>query len=708
MHRTIAVSVLTVAALIGASRPAAAQPYAWVPLEEFLGGPFKNVLRVVNVATTHVQSVDLPAGIRMGKGDIDPLTGHYFLITDFGTGEFAPDPPRLLPGLKSWRGSALYFSPDGVYAYVCSQAGGNRCELILRANDQVLAVHEHTHGIQFDEFGGHVVIAGAQPSFSVTYHSPASPTIPVWTRSYDAALSRVAVAGNRVFVLIGSTLDALDSETGALVHSTTTVRPTSRIAAAGGRVFGVSVDGLVGFAIVRITSYSADTLSVLAESVLGGPVMAPSVSAIHPTSDGQTLVVETRAQPGASLRLLTADTLERIAGGGFPGQTLNHFTLSLSDHALCRVAVTPPTVTLPAAGGTVAYTVSPETGCGIWPVSARGEGFALLGPIEHVGPAQVVLEVGQNQSATFPLHHTALVAGHTVAVEVAQLTDVPLAPRAVTVQRSGPLTTISWEPAPTGPIPSSFVIEGGLAGGPVLARFTAAKTARSLPVPGLMPGDYFVQVRAVNAVGEGAASAAVGFSVAASASPDAPEGLVADVQASVVRLQWTAASGGAAAERFVIEAAQAGGAFVPIGSTSAGATGFAIVAPPALFGSYMVRVRAVNAAGSSAPSAEVSVSPGTCTGPPQAPASLDAVVTGSLVTLAWPAPAGGAEQFVIDVGSRPGSADIASVVTAGPQLTMRTTAPVSHYFVQVRGRNSCGTGQPSATRVVFVLWESPS
>lgn len=123
------VVIITLAALLAPVTETAAQPYAWVPLAEFRGftTPLDNVLRVVNLGTTHVESVDLPEGIALGEGDVDPITGHYFLITNAGTGEFTAAPPRLLPDLKPWMGSELHFMPDGLYAYVCACRGLSSC-----------------------------------------------------------------------------------------------------------------------------------------------------------------------------------------------------------------------------------------------------------------------------------------------------------------------------------------------------------------------------------------------------------------------------------------------------------------------------------------------------------------------------------------------------------------------------------------------------
>jgi predicted phage tail protein len=118
-------------------------------------------------------------------------------------------------------------------------------------------------------------------------------------------------------------------------------------------------------------------------------------------------------------------------------------------------------------------------------------------------------------------------------------------------------------------------------------------------------------------------------------------------------------------------------------------------------GSYTFAVRAVNAAGSSAPSNTVTLTfPGsaTCTSAPLAPTSFFASRTGSVVSLSWQPPAGGASptRYIVSVG---GSV-AASFPTTG--LTLSGVAPSGTYVLSVRATNACGEGPASESRTVSV------
>jgi hypothetical protein len=716
--RRVRILVIAFAVITGFVGPAYPQPYAWVPLREFRGFsvPPASVLRVVNLGTTHVESLDLPNGLAFGQGALDPVTGHYFLITNAGTGEVEPNPPRLLPVVKPWRGNALYLSPDGAYAYVCDQAAlGRTCQLVRRSDDQVLGSRTGVLDIAFDQSGAHVLTVEGTDTRTIESFAPGAPTVARWSRSYTRSAEqrpRVAVSANRIFTASnlpgGTTLEAIDAATGGVVHSAIVADPAVMLAAGGGRVFALTPSS--SLAAGRLTSYSADTLTMLAQATVGSTSPLSSVPVgLNVIGSGEAVALQLWLRNITSFRLFDAATLQSQSGGGVAGVGTQSDP-AYSSEPLCRVAVSPLHVDLPAGGGYATFTVTPEAGCNLWPASPGAEGYRLIGPDARTGAAQVIYAAAQNLAVGYSLRHEPPIAGTRVVIGVAPLVTVPEAPTIAAVGVSGTVATISWEAATSGAIPSSFAIEGGPAGGPVVARLTAAKTARSIATGPLPAGDYFVQVRARNAAGEGLPSGPVRFSVGAATPPGAPTAITADVQGSVVRVAWTAAAAGAAAERFSVEARPAqppGGAFFPIGRAAAGESAIALVVPPAFHGAYVVRVRALNAAGSSAPSADVSVAPSACVAPPQAPAAFDAMVTGPLAELRWTASVGGAERYVVEVGSESGEANLGSFTTDGPILGWKVEAPVTAYFVRVRGQNGCGIGPASPERVVFVLWELP-
>jgi hypothetical protein len=70
--------------------------------------------------------------------------------------------------------------------------------------------------------------------------------------------------------------------------------------------------------------------------------------------------------------------------------------------------------------------------------------------------------------------------------------------------------------------------------------------------------------------------------------------------------------------------------------------------------------------------------------------------------LHWSAPAsGGAEDYVIEVGSASGASDLGRIVSTGPGMVFERRAPRG-MFARVRASNACGESAPSNEAVVFV------
>src|SRR5690606_21389512 len=115
-------------------------------------------------------------------------------------------------------------------------------------------------------------------------------------------------------------------------------------------------------------------------------------------------------------------------------------------------------------------------------------------------------------------------------------------------------------------------------------------------------------------------------------------------------------------------------------------------------GMYFVRVRGVNGAGASAPSAEAFVAVGAAALLPGPPAHFTIDTFRTSATLGWTASAVGlpASSYVIEASSAPGLANLVTLVTTGPATSFAVPAvPAGTYFVRVRGRNHVGVGAPS-------------
>ena len=147
------------------------------------------------------------------------------------------------------------------------------------------------------------------------------------------------------------------------------------------------------------------------------------------------------------------------------------------------------------------------------------------------------------------------------------------------------------------------------------------------------------------------------------AVPAAPTEVEAAADGATAVFRWAAPATGGIGTGIVLDAGTASGlgnlvTGLPIGN----AFTFVAGAPP---GTHFVRLRAVNAAGSSAPSTEVvlTIPDG---GAPTAPRLLRANVgAGRVVTLAWIAPeAGAATSYTLEAGTASGLADIVTIRSA--------------------------------------------
>ena len=294
-----------------------------------------------------------------------------------------------------------------------------------------------------------------------------------------------------------------------------------------------------------------------------------------------------------------------------------------------------------------------------------------------------------------------------VAFSVTAVASAPNPPTAVTATATGLSVTISWRPALTGSAPTSFSIELGTSPG------TTTLPIRSVPWPtmsltlSLPAGRYYARVRAVNGIGPSSPSPESSVEVTeGSPIPGPPANFYARTVGRTVSFTWNASVTGAAATSYVIEAGSGPGvANIARFETGTPATGFDVPNVPA--GTYWVRVRGANAAGSGAPSQDVAIvmsATGGCVGLPGAPVLLTPVVSGTNVVLSWNAPATGAMHsgYVLMAGSQAGTANLAHFSTGGTGTSFAASAPPGLYFVRIAAANACGVG-PASNEVSFAL-----
>ena len=287
-------------------------------------------------------------------------------------------------------------------------------------------------------------------------------------------------------------------------------------------------------------------------------------------------------------------------------------------------------------------------------------------------------------------------AGNTVTVSLS--VTAPLTVQAPTALRvddvTGQTVRLRWDPPSAGPIPTGYLLEGGVQPGQPLVTLLSTGLAAPVFTFEAPAGSFFVRLRAVNGVDLSPPSNEVPLHVAVPVPPSAPAGLLATVSGSDLVLGWRPTFGGAPATGAVLDVSGTLSASLPIGS------GERFVASQVPAGTYTLRVRSVNGAGSSAASGPVTVTlPNGCTGAPQTPVSVLAYRAGGTLELLWEAAPSGAAAagYVVDVSS---AVFTGSLPMAGRRLS--APVPAGSYTLRVAAANACGTSAFSPAQTVVV------
>ena len=275
-----------------------------------------------------------------------------------------------------------------------------------------------------------------------------------------------------------------------------------------------------------------------------------------------------------------------------------------------------------------------------------------------------------------------------------RVASVPGAPTNVRASVSGSRATLTWNAAAGGA--TQYLLYAGSAPGAVDIA-NGLNVGNALTVSGDLPlGVYYARLRAANGSGAGPFSPEISFQVGGGDQPLGPSNLSASWQGTVATLSWFAPTGAPVSlpTSYLVEAGSTSGASNIASFNVGNVTSVSVDVPP---GTYYVRVRGANAGGISNPSNEIMVQG---RGAPASPRSLSASGSGSVVNLQWLAPQGDTHTgFVIEAGSGPGLADLASL-PVGNVTSFTTTAPPGTYYVRVRAVNARGASGPSNEIVV--------
>jgi len=191
-------------------------------------------------------------------------------------------------------------------------------------------------------------------------------------------------------------------------------------------------------------------------------------------------------------------------------------------------------------------------------------------------------------------------------------------------------------------------------------------------------------------------------------APGVPVGLTATVAGSTLTLRWTAGaltlSPVGTPSAYIIEAGSAS-ALSDLANFSTGNAGTTFVAQSVPAGIYYLRVRATNAAGTSAASNQVVATIGGASAPPGAPSGVTTTVTGSNIVINWVAPTtGGAPAaYIIQAGSSAGLSNLANFSTGNTATSFAAGGiGAGTYFLRVLATNAVGTSGPSNEAILIV------
>jgi fibronectin type 3 domain-containing protein len=266
--------------------------------------------------------------------------------------------------------------------------------------------------------------------------------------------------------------------------------------------------------------------------------------------------------------------------------------------------------------------------------------------------------------------------------------SVPPTPTGVTATAGVVKVTLGWS-ASSGAT-SYNVYRGTSAGGE--SSYATGITTTSYTDTGVAAGTaYYYKVAAVNSVGTSAESSEVSATPTSGVTiPPTPTGVTATAGVVKVTLGWTASSG--ATSYNVYRGTSAGGeSSYATGITTTSYTDTSVTAGTA----YYYKVAAVNSAGTSAESSEVSATP--TSGVPPTPTGVTATAGVVQVALGWSASSGATSYSVYRSTSSggEGTTAYASGLSSTSYTDTSVTAGTTYYY-KVAAVNSAGTSAQSS------------
>ncbi|HTM35062.1 MAG TPA: Ig-like domain-containing protein [Vicinamibacterales bacterium] len=282
----------------------------------------------------------------------------------------------------------------------------------------------------------------------------------------------------------------------------------------------------------------------------------------------------------------------------------------------------------------------------------------------------------------------------TVTITVARNTDDPLAPTDLYASSIvGNNVTLRFTPPAGGATPTSYVLEGGVLPGQVLASIDTGSTYPIFTV--VAPtGSFYVRMHTMAGAAKSGASNEIRIHVNVPVAPSAPANLTGMANGSSIALAWRNTFGGGAPGGVVLDVSGSLTASLPLGLTD----GFQFNGVPG--GTYTLSLRATNAGGTSPASNAITMTfpSATCEGPPLPPSRFLAYRLFRTLFVLWdPAENGGAPtSFVLNASG----AFIGSIATTGRALN-GSVGPGT-YQLSVAAVNACGASSATPAQTVVV------